>query len=73
MQSLPWVILIEDLCKPTEARRTIANVHQIKAGPSWMDSIVSFLKEDFLPEDKSKLDKVRRKARSEERRVGKEC
>ena len=33
-QSLPRVILIEDLCKPTEAGRTMANVHQIRAGPS---------------------------------------
>ena len=37
------------------------HVHQIKVGPSWMDSIVSFLKEDILPEDKSEADRVRRK------------
>ena len=40
----------------------MVHVHQIKVGPSWMDSIVLFLKEDILPEDKSKADKVRRKA-----------
>ena len=40
----------------------MANVHQKRAGPSWMDSIVLFLKEDVLPEDKSEADKVRRKA-----------
>ena len=28
----------------------------------WMDSIVLFLKKDVQPEDKSKADKVRRKA-----------
>ena len=39
----------------------MVHVHQIKVGPSWMDSIVSFLKEDILPEDKSKADRVRRK------------
>ena len=40
----------------------MANVHQKRAGPSWMDSIVLFLKEDVLPKDKSEADKVRRKA-----------
>ena len=40
----------------------MVHVHQIKVGPSWMDYIVLFLKEDILPEDKSKADKVRRKA-----------
>ena len=40
----------------------MVHVHQIKVGPNWMNSIVLFLKEDILPEDKSKVDKVRRKA-----------
>ena len=39
----------------------MVHVHQIRAGPSWMDSIVLFLKEDALLEEKSKADKVRRK------------
>ena len=38
-QDLPRVILIEDLYKPTEIRET-AQIHQIRAGPSWMDSII---------------------------------
>ena len=29
-QSLPWVILVEDLGKPTEIRRERAQIHQIK-------------------------------------------
>ena len=33
-------------------------IHQIKVVPSWMDPIVLFLKEDTLPEEKSKADKV---------------
>ena len=33
-QNLPWVILVEDLYKPTETRRGIARIHQIRAGPS---------------------------------------
>ena len=61
-QSLPWVILVEDLCKPTELRENVVHVHQIRAGPNWMNSIVLFLKEDVLPKNKSEADKVRRKA-----------
>ena len=40
----------------------MVHIHQIRVGPSWMDPIVLFLKEDILPEEKSKVDKVRRKA-----------
>ena len=61
-QNLPRVILIEDPCNPTKVEGNMVHVHQIKVGPSWMDSIVLFLKEDILPEDKSEADKVRRKA-----------
>ena len=51
-QSLPRVILVEDLCKPTKGGRDGVHVHQIRVGPSWMDSIVLFLKEDVLLESK---------------------
>ena len=34
VQDLPRVILFEDLYKPTETRKGIAQIHQIKAGPS---------------------------------------
>ena len=61
-QNLPWVILIEDLCKPTEVRGKKVHVHQVKVGPSQIDLIVLFLNEDILPKDKSEADKVRRKA-----------
>ena len=57
-QGLPQVILMEDLCKPSEIGRSVVYVHQIRAGPSWMDPIVLFLKEDVLPENKSEADKV---------------
>ena len=53
---------MEDLYKPTEIGSNVVHIHQIKVGPSWMNSIVLFLKEDVLPEDKSKAKKVRRKA-----------
>ena len=53
---------MEDLCKPTEVRRNMVHIHQIRVGSSWMDSIVLFLKKDILPEGKSEADKVQRKA-----------
>ena len=61
-QDLPQVILVEDLYKPTETRRETAQIHQIRAGPSWMDSIIQFLKDDIMPEERIEADKVRRKA-----------
>ena len=39
----------------------MVHVHQIRIGPTWMDPIVLFLKEDIMPEDKLEADKVRRK------------
>ena len=61
-QSLPRVILIEDLCKPTEETRKAVHVHQVRVGPNLMDPIILFLREDILPTDKSEANKVRRKA-----------
>ena len=61
-QSLPRVILIEDLCKPTEVKGRLVHVHQVRVGLSWMDPIVLFLREDILLEDKTKADKIRRNA-----------
>ena len=60
--SLPQVIFVEDLCKPTEVRREVVHVHQVRVGPSWMDLMVLFLKEDIPPEKKSKANKIWRKA-----------
>ena len=64
VQDLPRVILVQDLYKPIETRREAARIHQIRAGPSWMDSIIQFLREDTLPEETIEADKVRRKATS---------
>ena len=60
-QNLPQVILIKDLCKPTKVKEKVVHVHQVKIRPNWMDPIVLFLREDILLEDKSEVDKVRRK------------
>ena len=57
-QDLPRAILVEDLYKPTETRRDTVQVHQIRAWLSWMDSIIQFLKEDILPEERIEADKV---------------
>ena len=58
--SLPRVILVEDLCKPTKVRREVVHVHRVRVRHSWMDPVVLFLKEDILPEEKSEADKIRR-------------
>ena len=61
-QSLPQVTLEEDLYKPSVTKREVIHVHQVRVGPSWMDTLVLFLKEDILPEEKTEADKIRRKA-----------
>ena len=40
----------------------MVHIHEIRVGPSWMDPIVKFLKDDVLPEEKSEPEKIRRKA-----------
>ena len=62
-QDLPQVILVEDLYKPSRTGDTV-QINQIRVGPSWMDSIIQFLKEDILLEEKIEADKIRRKATS---------
>ena len=61
-QGLPRVILVEDLCKTDEVKEDMVRIHQVRVGLSWMDSIVSFLKDDTLPEEKLEVEKIRRKA-----------
>ena len=46
----------------TSVQHGAPRIHQITLGPSWMDSISLFLEKDVLLEEKSKVDKVRRKA-----------
>ena len=61
-QDLPRVIIVEDLYKPTKTRRETTQIHHIKAGLSWMNSIIQFLKEDILLEKRIKANKIRRRA-----------
>ena len=37
-------------------------IHHVRVSPSWMDPIVSFLKDDALPEEKSEAKKISGKA-----------
>ena len=57
-QDLPQVVLVEDLCTPTSIHQGIPWIHQIKLGPSWMDSISLFLEKDILLKEKSEIGKV---------------
>ena len=43
-------------------KREKVYIHQIRVGASWMDPSVLFLKDDILPEEEGKANKVRRKA-----------
>ena len=61
-QCLPRVILVEDLHRPSMVKAEMIHVHSVRAGPSWMDLLVLFLKEDALPKEKSEADKITRKA-----------
>ena len=42
----------------------MVQINQVRAGPSWIDSIMRILKEDILPEEKIEVDKIRKKATS---------
>ena len=57
-QGLPQIILIEDLYKADVIKKDMVRIHQVRVSPSWMDPIVSFLKDDVLPEEKSKVEKI---------------
>ena len=54
--------MVEDLHTPTSIHYGMPRIHQIKLGPSWMDSISLFLEKDILPEEKSETEKIQRKA-----------
>ena len=56
------IILIEHLSKASKVTKDMVRAHEVRVGPSWMDPIVTFLKDDILPEGKSKAEKIRRNA-----------
>ena len=57
-QDLTRIILVKDLYKTDAIKKDIARIHQVRVSPSWMDPIVSFLKDDVLPEEKLEAEKV---------------
>ena len=60
--SLPRVILVEHLDRASEVAKGMVRIHEVRMGPSLMDPIVKFLKDDILPEEKSEAEKIRRNA-----------
>ena len=63
-QGSPQVILVEDLCKEDGIKIDMVQIHQVRVDPSWMDPIVSFLKDDTLSEEKLKAEKNTKKSSS---------
>ena len=61
-RQLPWIILVKHLGGASEVAKNTTRVHEISVGPSWMDPIVAFLKDDILPETKAEAEKIRRNA-----------
>ena len=56
--SLPRIILVEHLNKANEVAKGMVRIHEVRVGPNWMDPIVKFLKNNVLPEEKSKVEKI---------------
>ena len=55
---LPRVIIVKDLVVPGHSNRTPIGIHRIQVSPSWMDSLVSFLRDGILLEDKCEAEKI---------------
>ena len=60
--SLPRVILVEHLDRASEVAKGMVRIHEVRVGPSWMDPIVKFLKDNILLEEKLEAEKIRRNA-----------
>ena len=59
---LPRIILVEHLSKASKVAKDMVRAHEVRVGPSWMDPIVAFLKNDILPERKLEAEKIQRNA-----------
>ena len=57
--SLPQVIIVEDMDSSSLTRVSLIGVYSLHVGASWMNHIVTFLKQGSLPEDKCEVEKVR--------------
>ena len=58
--SLPRVILVEQLDIANKVVKGMVRIHEVRVGPSWMDLIVKFLKNDVLLKEKSEAEKIQR-------------
>ena len=61
-QGLPRIILVKELCKADAIKKGMVRIHQVRVSQSWMVPLVSFLKDNVLPEEKLEAEKIRRKA-----------
>ena len=57
---LPRIILVEHLSKVSKVAKDMVRAHEVRVGPSWMDPIVMFLKDNILFEEKSEAENIRR-------------
>ena len=55
---LPRIILVEHLDRANTVAKGMVHIHKVRVGPSWMDPIMKFLKDDILPEEESKAEKI---------------
>ncbi|XP_075636621.1 uncharacterized protein LOC142608844 [Castanea sativa] len=60
--SLPWVVVVEEMNSSSLTGVSLDRVYSLYMGMSWMDPIVSFLKQGVLLENKCEAEKVRRSA-----------
>ena len=60
--NLSRVIIVEDLASSSLTKQPLVYIHDIQVGRSWMDPLVTFLKQGLLLEDMGKAEKIRRKA-----------
>nr|XP_023910500.1 uncharacterized protein LOC112022154 [Quercus suber] len=59
--NLPRVVIVEDMASSSLVKKPLVGVHSIQVRLSWMDPLVTFLKQGLLLEDKGKTEKIRRK------------
>ena len=57
-RELPQIILIEHLSRANEVVKDTVCAHEVGVGPSWMDPIVTFLKDDIWPKEKLEAEKI---------------
>ena len=60
--NLPGVVIVKDVASSSLVEKPLVGVYSIQVGPSWMDPLVTFLKQGLLPKDKGEAEKICRKA-----------